>query len=83
MMRLLLTVALALVTSGCGGADIGEECPRDETGSEDPCVDGAICDTTVDDRAECMKLCDDDTDCPDGTSCNGVSGSNEKACHPD
>ena len=82
MRRWVTMVAAAVAMSSCGGADVGEECPQDETGSEDPCVDGSICDTTVDDRAICMELCEDDTDCPDGTSCNGVSRSNQKACHP-
>jgi len=78
MRRALL---IAILLGGCGGADIGEEC--DDTGSTDECVDGAICDTVEGDRAVCLALCDDSDDCEADEDCNGVSGSNLKACHPD
>ena len=73
----MLGLVLAL---GCGGADIGEEC--DEGGSTDECVEGAIC-TNESDGSRCREICDDHPECPDGYSCNGVTGSSIKSCQPD
>lgn len=81
MTRWFVGILLGALVAGCGGADIGEAC--DDTGSTDECVDGAICDTVEGERAECLAICDDDVDCDAGFSCNGVSGSNIKACHQD
>jgi hypothetical protein len=74
-----LAVTLGLVLAGCGGNDIGEPC--DTTGSQDECVDGAICDTEGDERL-CLALCKEDTECSSDRKCTGVSESNLKACHP-
>lgn len=76
MRSIVLFVALA----ACGGADIGEEC--DSSGSTDECVDGAVC-TNEATQNTCRKLCDTQDDCPDGTSCNGISNGNLKSCQPD
>lgn len=87
MSRLTIVVNSAwLVLLGCGllacgGADIGEAC--DKTGSQDECVEGAICDTEGDNAKVCLKVCKEDSDCPKANKCTGVSGSNIKACHPE
>lgn len=79
MLRLLLVVLLLLC--GCGGAaEVGEECDR--VGMSEECVRGAICDSVEGDEAVCLAICDDQEDCAEGEDCNGVSGSNIKACHP-
>jgi hypothetical protein len=73
---------LALLAAGCGGAEIGEDC--DTAGSADECVDGAICtNESSGGGAVCRETCDAHEDCPDGHSCNGVSGSSQKSCQPD
>lgn len=88
MNKLLKPIAIALVTLfgavaavACdgSGASIGEACQT--AGSQTECVEGAICDT-VDTTIVCLEVCDDDTDCASNEACNGVSGSNIKACHP-
>jgi hypothetical protein len=74
MRRLILLLPLLFACA----SDIGEEC--DETGSSDECVDGAICDTTSGGTV-CLKQCSSDADCASTEECNGVSGTNTKACH--
>jgi len=72
-------LSLALLLTGCGSADIGEQC--DTAGSVDECVDGAIC--TNDTANTCRAVCVEQADCPVDYSCNGVSGSSTKSCQPD
>jgi hypothetical protein len=82
----LLSIVLVLGASGlfataCGGeGEVGESC--DTSGSEDECVDGAICDSGDGDAAVCLAICEVQEDCATDEDCNGVSGSNIKACHP-
>jgi hypothetical protein len=73
-------VALLLLFAACGGGEIGEDC--DTRGSTDECVDGAICDQTSDGKMICLASCADASECADSEECNGVSGSNTKACFP-
>lgn len=81
MCKLRVSVGLLLLalSTGCGGAEVGEPC--DNSGSQDECVDGAICDTE-NDKVICLALCKEDSECPSDRKCTGVSGSNLKACHP-
>lgn len=72
-------LASLMVMTGCGEAEIGEDC--DESGSLDECVEGAIC-TNEGEDAVCRALCSEHDDCPSGQLCNGVSGSNQKSCQP-
>ncbi len=72
-------LSLALLLTGCGSADVGEEC--DTAGATDECVDGAIC--TNDATNVCRLVCEVQDDCPTNYSCNGVSGSSIKSCQPD
>lgn len=74
-----LLLVLGLFVTGCGSAEIGEEC--DTSGSVDECVDGAIC--TNDATNVCRLVCEVQEDCPVDYTCNGVSGSSTKSCQPD
>lgn len=77
----LVLGAAGLLTAACGGeGEVGESC--DTSGSEDECVEGAICDSGDGDAAVCLALCDVQEDCAADEDCNGVSGSSLKACHP-
>jgi hypothetical protein len=77
----LVLGATSLFAAACGGeGEVGETC--DTSGSEDECVEGAICDSADDDAAVCLALCEEQEDCSADEDCNGVSGSNLKACHP-
>jgi hypothetical protein len=71
-------VAAALV-AGCGKAEIGEAC--EEVGKTDECVENAVCDTHAEHK-KCHKVCSTGEDCAATENCNGISGSNLKACHP-
>jgi hypothetical protein len=79
-MALVLSVS-GLLAAACGGeGEVGESC--DTSGSQDECVEGAICDSGDGDAAVCLAICEVQEDCPADEDCNGVSGSNVKACHP-
>jgi hypothetical protein len=77
---LLISGLLFTLGLGCGGAELGESC--DDSGSTDECVDDAVC-TNEDQGAACRALCAEQVDCPDGYTCNGVSGTSQKSCQPD
>lgn len=82
----LLSMVLVLGISGllaaaCGGeGEVGEAC--DTSGSQDECVEGAICDSGDGEGAVCLAICEVQEDCAADEDCNGVSGSSIKACHP-
>jgi len=83
MARTTVILFTAVVfASGCGGTGgVGEAC--DTPGAtDDECEDGSICDSTDGDTV-CLQICEDQADCGEGEACNGVSGSNIKACHGD
>jgi hypothetical protein len=73
-----LLVCLGLLP-GCA-SDLGEAC--ETRGSQDECVDGAVCevDGTDDTAPKCLKVCKDASECAATEDCNGVSGTNIKAC---
>jgi hypothetical protein len=77
----LLLVCLGALLPACA-SDIGEAC--ETRGSQDECVENAICDLKGTDDAEpvCLKVCKDAAECASTEDCNGVSGSNIKACTP-
>lgn len=75
-----LLVCLGVFMPGCA-SDVGDAC--DTRGAQDECVENAICDSTTDSAEPiCLKVCTDDTQCASTEACNGVSGSNIKACKP-
>lgn len=78
---LLMLGATGLLAAACGGGgEVGEAC--DTSGSQDECVEGAICDSDDGDAAVCLAICEVQEDCAADEDCNGVSGSSIKACHP-
>lgn len=78
-LRTVSLAALLLLGLACGKAEIGESC--DDSGSQEECVENAVCDTEGA-GSFCLKVCQDDTQCDAATeACTGVSGSNLKACH--
>ena len=52
------------------------------SGSTDECPDDSICDTVAGAALSCVKICKAAADCRTDLDCNGVSGSNIKACKP-
>jgi hypothetical protein len=77
----LWIVAVLASGAGCGAGEVGEAC--DEPGSEQACVDGAICTNESGDEATCREICESHEDCSEGYSCNGVTGDSTKSCQPD
>lgn len=86
-MRTIRRMMLAAMVAGgalvaCGGeGDIGEGC--DTPGATDECVADAVCTNDSGGGATCREICVEQTDCPTGYNCNGVSGSSIKSCQPD
>jgi len=80
LFAVLALASFAALLPACSGAEVGEAC--DTEGAEDECVDGAICGKPSDSAAspQCLVVCKDDNDCDATESCNGVTGSNVKAC---
>ncbi len=76
----LVLVALVGLLPACGGAELGEACAT--RGSQEECVDGAVCEQETSSAAEptCLKVCKDAAECASTEDCNGVSGTNVKAC---
>lgn len=56
--------------------------PCTTTGSTDGCPDGSICDALSGTAVSCVKICKNASDCRADLDCNGVSGTNIKACKP-
>lgn len=78
-MRFGYTFAIALLLSACGGkSDLGEKC--DGIGSAENCVDGTICTNAADGNGYCRQSCTQQSDCPAGTNCNGISNTTAKSC---
>jgi hypothetical protein len=72
-----------LAAVGCGGeGELGEEC-GEEGIEEGECAEGLICGKPDDGSVlECLTICEEQADCPSDEECNGVSGSDRKACRP-
>lgn len=51
-------------------------------GTTDVCPEGSICDTVAGTDVNCVRICRTADDCRTDQDCNGVSGSNIKACKP-
>ncbi len=76
----LLSFVGMLGALGCGRAEIAEDCVT--SSSTDECVEGAVCTNEENGNNRCRKSCVKQADCPEGTSCNGISGSSNKSCQP-
>lgn len=79
VLRSLLALASSLTLVACGPPGIGEECSASDSTEE--CEDGAVC-TKEAAATVCRKLCETQVDCPNGTTCSGVSGGSNKSCQP-
>ena len=68
----------------CSTAIAGGYCTRSctTTGSTAECPDESVCDTVSGIGNTCVKICKAQADCRSDLGCNGVSGSNLKACKP-
>lgn len=78
---LMFSTALFVTSLGCGPGELGQAC--NDPGSEEACVDGAICTNENGDDGSCREICTGQKDCRKGYSCNGVSGTSTKSCQPD
>lgn len=65
------TVPDGYCTKACATSGMTAGCPED-----------SICDTVAGDALSCVKICKTSEDCRADQDCNGVSGSNIKACKP-
>ncbi|MBS1122662.1 MAG: hypothetical protein H6Q90_4890 [Deltaproteobacteria bacterium] len=52
------------------------------SGSTGECPEASICDAIAGTALACVRICKSATDCRSDQDCNGVSGSNIKACKP-
>jgi hypothetical protein len=69
--------ALAMLAMiGCGG---GGGC---SPGSTNDCSSGQICTNIQGDGTQCREICQTQSDCPTGQSCEGVANTNTKSCQP-
>lgn len=68
----------------CELAVAGGYCTRDCTRSGDTseCPEDSICDDIFGAATACVRICQSSADCREDQDCNGVSGSNVKACKP-
>lgn len=72
----LFTLPVAI--AGCGKNELGDPC--EHLGDPDECVDGTMCSKEPNGENACQKICASDADCPSDRACNGVTGTNIKAC---
>ncbi|HVK86180.1 MAG TPA: hypothetical protein VM513_18800 [Kofleriaceae bacterium] len=70
---------LACETSAAGGY-CTSLCTR--LGERAECPAEAVCDALGNVTNVCVRLCEDAADCRDDQECNGVTGTNLKACKP-
>ena len=52
------------------------------SGSTEQCPEASVCDAVAGTALNCVKICSTNADCRADLSCNGISGSNIKACKP-
>ena len=51
-------------------------------GSTSECPDDSVCDAITGTAIACVKICSTKEDCRTDQDCNGITGSNTKACKP-
>lgn len=68
----------------CDTGAAGGYCTKSCTmpGSTSECPDESVCDAVVGTAMSCVKICTASADCRTDQDCNGISGSNIKACKP-
>ena len=68
----------------CNSAFTGGYCTKacTVTGTQSGCPEGSICDSVTGAGTVCVAICKTTVDCRSPLECNGVSGSNVKACKP-
>jgi hypothetical protein len=77
----VVVALLGAVLAACGGgAKVGEACTT--SGATDECESGAVCVSNASTTPVCLKSCTQASECASTEDCNGVSGSNVKACRP-
>ena len=79
ILAILGCASMLTLACGGGGGGVGEAC--DTRGSTEECEEG-VCDEEESGAVVCLAICVDQEDCLADEDCNGVSGSNLKACHP-
>ncbi len=77
---LFVSALIGLASCGGGPGDVGDFCST--PGSQEECIDGAVCDKLEDGDIQCLLVCVDQADCPDDFNCEGTSGTSVKSCHP-
>lgn len=78
---LLFLGAGFVACGGHPGGTVGDPC--DSRGSSGECDGNQVCDSIDDGSLYCLQICSDHSDCASGERCNGVSGNDLKACHPE
>ena len=68
----------------CNTAVPGGYCTKACTmpGATDECPEDSVCDAVSGAALSCVKICKTAADCRSDLDCNGVTGSNIKACKP-
>lgn len=68
----------------CNTSVMGGYCTKACTspGTTNECPDGSICDAIAGTAIACVKICKSSGDCRSDQDCNGITGSNVKACKP-
>jgi hypothetical protein len=69
----------------CETAAAGGYCTQACTtpGSTDECPEGSVCDAIIGTTISCVKICKEGGgECRSDQSCNGITGSDIKACKP-
>jgi hypothetical protein len=68
----------------CDTVPAGGYCTKACTtpGEQAECPDGSICDAVIGTQMSCVKVCSKGEDCRPDQDCNGITGSNIKACKP-
>ncbi len=56
--------------------------PCTTSGSTAQCPEESVCDSVAGAAVTCVRICKTSEDCRPDQDCNGVSGSNLKACKP-
>jgi len=82
IIKTALFIGIISLSLACGSeAEIGESC--ETSGSQDECVENAICTNDSGEVLACQQSCEEKEDCSTGYNCNGISGTSLKSCQLD